>query len=227
MLSPTDQKLILYTYFRSSCSARLRIALNLKNISYDCVYVNLAKDEHRSESHKTLNPSQSVPALVIPDSGHTSFSIGQSIAALEYLEDVYPNTLMLLPPPSDPFARAAIRSSVQIIASDIQPLTTSRALRRVGESGADPNTWTRHFMALGLAAYESAIAKTAGNFSYGDEISLADCCLVPAVWGAQRYDVDMKPFLKIMEIYQRLMEEPAVQKAHWRAQEDTPEEFRK
>ncbi len=223
---PTDQMLTLHTNFRSSCSGRLRIALNLKKIPCECVYVNLLKGEHRSESYKTLNPSQSVPALVIPSKDHESFSIGQSVAALEYLEEAYPETLKLLPPPSDPVARAAIRSLVQIIASDIQPLTNMRIVRRVGDSGADANTWARDFTAVGLAAYESAVTETAGKYSYGDKISIADCCLIPAVWGAQFYDVDMRPFSKVIGIYERLMVEPAVLKAHWRNQEDTPEELK-
>jgi maleylacetoacetate isomerase len=231
-MSPTTSpKLTLHTFYRSSCCARLRIALNHKQIPFSCVYVDLNRDEHHSESHKKLNPSQSVPVLIVSskeDRDHeSSFSVGQSVAALEYLEEAYPETPTLFPAPSgDPVARAAIRSLVQIIVSDIQPVTSTRTLKRVKESGADANAWARAFTNVGFAAYESAVSKTAGKYSYGDEISIADCCLVPAVWGAQRFDIDMKPFPKLGEIYARLMEEPAVQKAHWRNQEDTPEEFR-
>ncbi len=215
-------------YLPDSSAARLRIALNLKKIPHEYVYVDLLKDEHHSASYKKLNPSQSVPALVVPTGkDDESFCIGQSVAALEYLEEAYPDTPRLLPSISNFAARAAVRSLVQIIASDMQPLINLHIIRRIGKLGADADAWGRDLTTAGLSKYEAAIADTAGKYSYGDEMSIADCCIVPVVWGAQHYGVDTTPFTKTMQVYGRMMEEPAVEKAHWRNQEDTPEEFKK
>jgi maleylacetoacetate isomerase len=236
MSTSTAPKLTLHTYFRSSCSARLRIALNLKSIPYESIYVNLLKDEQQTETYKKLNPSASVPALVIPASDsatqHTStFAIGQSIAALEYLEEAYPNaTPRLLPPISEPGGRAAVRSLVQIIASDVQPLTNMRVMRRVSaQAGGDQEAaskWARELMMQGFEAFEAAVGKSGGKYCVGDEMTLADVVLVPAVWGAERYGVEIGRYPKIKEVYERMLQEPAVQKAHWKNQEDTPQELR-
>ncbi|KAJ5825597.1 hypothetical protein N7474_002735 [Penicillium riverlandense] len=214
----------LYTYFRSSCSARVRIALHLKGLAFTPVYVNLLKGEQSSAEHKEINPSGTVPALVVKRASAKPVTITQSLAALEYLDEAFPNTPSLLP--SDPETRATVRSLASIIACDVQPVTNLKILKRVAPLGADREGWSRDLIEDGLRAYEVIAAKSAGKFSVGDTISLADVCLVPAAWGAERIGVDLKAFPVVNEIVRHLEEESAVKSGHWRNQKDTPEEFR-
>ncbi|RSM03781.1 hypothetical protein CEP52_007216 [Fusarium oligoseptatum] len=215
----------LYSYFRSSCSARLRIALNIKSIKYEMVYVNLLKNEQLSDEHKALNPSASVPVLINNTSKGTPFKVGQSVAALEYLEEKHSDTPML-PPASDPEARAMVRTLVNIVCVDIQPPTNLRIMRRIRELGGSAEEWNLQLMTQGMAAYENVAAGTAGKYSFGDEVTLADVCLIPAIWGAQRFGVDLKAFPTISRIVENLKDHPAVVKAHWQNQADTPENLR-
>lgn len=219
-----SDRVTLYTYFRSSCSARLRIALHLKNIPFDSVYVNLLRDEQSTPTHRAINPSGTIPALVIPCvSG--PLTITQSMAALEYLDEAFPDTGPALLP-SDPDARALVRTLASIIACDIQPVTNLRILKRVAPLGADRAAWSKELIEDGLRAYEAIVSRSAGTFSVGDSITLADICLVPAAWGAERVDVDLTGFPVTNRIIQNLENEEAVRKGHWRTQDDTPEEFR-
>ncbi|KAK3719253.1 hypothetical protein LTR37_004472 [Vermiconidia calcicola] len=213
----------LHTYYRSSCSGRLRIALNLKNLHTDYVYVHLFKGEQRSEKHMQLNPSGTVPVLLHQreDEGG-SFSITQSIAALEYLEEIYPDQVPLLPPLSQPPDRAKVRTLVNIVAIDIQPFSNRSVVKRVTDLGGNAEEWNSGFMTKGLQAYEAVAAKTAGRYSVGDRITLADVCLVPAIWAAEKHDVELQKFPTVMRIYKAMSELEAVQKAHWSSQEDTP-----
>jgi maleylacetoacetate isomerase len=221
----SDSDYTLYSYFRSSCSARLRIALNIKSIKYDMVYVNLLKNEQLSDEHKALNPSASVPVLINKASKGTPFKVGQSVAALEYLEEKHPDTPML-PSTSDPEARAMVRTLVDIVCVDIQPPTNLRIMRRVRELGGSAEDWNLQLMTQGMAAYENVAAGTAGKYSFGDEVTLADACLIPAIWNAQRFGVDLKAFPTITRIVENLKDHPAVVKAHWQNQPDTPENLR-
>lgn len=228
----------LYTYFRSSCSARLRIALALKQIPYTQSAVNILQDEHKQPSYLNLNPSQSVPTLVIysNSNGETkNFSITQSIAALEYLEEAFQDTYNILPPRDSFEERSIVRTMCSIIASDIQPVTNMRILKRVktmaAAAGKDEteaaNSWAKELMLDGLAAYESVCKNVAGKYSFGDNITMADCCLVPAVWGAQRYGVSLESTPTIRRIFETLSQDGCVKVSHWNSQEDTPKELRK
>ncbi|KAK5989520.1 putative glutathione S-transferase [Cladobotryum mycophilum] len=212
----------LYSYFRSSCSARVRIVLNLKNIDYDTVPVHLLKDEQLSDAHKALNPSASVPLLVRKGG---SFKIEQSVAAIEYLEEVHPQN-PILPPLSNPEARAAVRTLALIVAADIQPVTNLRIMRRVKALGGAAEEWNKDLMTAGLQAYETIAKEWAGKYSVGDDITLADACLLPAYWNAERFGVDLAAFPVIKKIVEGLSQHPAVVKAHWRNQPDTPEDLR-
>ncbi|PGG96669.1 maleylacetoacetate isomerase [Blastomyces parvus] len=236
----------LYSYFRSSCSARLRIALNLKQIPYTATFINLLKGEQLSPAHRALNPSASVPVLVItttepsPDTEGTSnqqpqsLSISQSIAALEYLEELCTNstnantnkTTPLLPPASSLQTRARVRTLVNIIACDIQPVTNLRIQQRVKSLGADNTLWARELMEAGFAALEAQMVSCAGIYAVGDSLSLADVCLVPAVWGAQRVGVDLGVYPTVKGVFERLERLEGVRMAHWSRQPDTPEELR-
>lgn len=221
----------LYTYFRSSCSARLRIALHLKNIPFTPVFVNLLRDEQSTPTHLTINPSGTVPALVINRSTSTSnpatITITQSLAALEYLDEAFPNNGPNLLP-SDSETRALVRTLSQIIACDIQPVTNLRILKRVAPLGADRAVWSKDLIEDGLRAYEAILSDSgcAGRFSVGDEITMADVCLVPAAWGAERVGVDLSAFPVVQGIVKRLEMEEAVKKGHWQSQPDTPEDLR-
>lgn len=219
-----SDRVTLYTYFRSSCSARLRIALHLKNIPFDSVFVNLLRDEQSSPTHLAVNPSGTVPALVIPRTSGP-LTITQSLAALEYLDEAFPDTGPALLP-SDPEPRALVRTLAAIIACDVQPVTNLRILKRVAPLGADRAAWSKELIEDGLRAYEAIVSCSAGRFSVGDQITLADICLIPAAWGAERVNVDLAGFPVTNRIVQNLEKEDAVRKGHWRTQEDTPAEFR-
>ncbi|GJC77321.1 putative glutathione S-transferase [Colletotrichum liriopes] len=216
-----DPDYTLYSYFRSSCSARLRIALNLKSIPYTTIPTNLLKDEHLSPSHRALNPSASVPLLV--HRAATNFKVTQSVAALEYLEESHPSSTPLLP--QDAQARAVVRSLVNIVACDVQPVTNMRIMRRVRALGGNAELWNRELMADGFAAYEAVVREWAGQYSVGAEISLADVCLLPAYWNAERFGVDLS-YATIGKVVENLKDHPAVVKAHYFNQPDTPEELR-
>ncbi|KAF3389237.1 Maleylacetoacetate isomerase [Penicillium rolfsii] len=218
----------LYTYFRSSCSARLRIALHLKNIPFTPIFINLLRDEQSSPSHLKVNPSGTVPALVVTresESPSITVTITQSLAALEYLDEAFPNQGPLLLP-TNPETRALVRSLSQIIACDIQPVTNLRILKRVAPLGADRAAWSKELIEDGLRAYEAIVADCAGKFSVGDEITMADVCLVPAAWGAERVGVDLSAFPVVDRIVKNLELVEAVKKGHWQRQEDTPEDLR-
>lgn len=218
----------LHTYFRSSCSARLRIALHLKKIPFTPVYVNLLKGEHLSPAYLSTNPSSTVPTLVIQRDFKEPVIITQSLAALEYIDEAFPDKgPALLPPLSDPESRALVRTLADIISCDIQPVTNLRILKRVEPHGVDRAGWSKDLIEHGLRAYEVIVAKSAGRFSVGDQITIADLCLIPAAWGAERVGVDLRAFPVIHRIVINLEAEEAVKLSHWANQGDTPEEFRR
>ncbi|PYH41014.1 maleylacetoacetate isomerase MaiA [Aspergillus saccharolyticus JOP 1030-1] len=232
-------EIILYTYFRSSCSARLRIALNLKSLKYTPVYINLLKNEQHSPENLARNPSGTVPTLLLlnsPDSASPeeeggrsagTVKITQSLPALEYLDEAFPDTLPLLP--ANPETKALVRSLAAIIACDVQPVTNLRILKRVEAVGGDRAAWSRELIEEGLAAYEAVIAVpgVSGLYSVGDEVTVADVCLVPAVWGAERVGVDVKGrFPVVAGVVGRLEGLEGVRRAHWGRQGDTPVELR-
>ncbi|KAI4735411.1 hypothetical protein E4T50_14072 [Aureobasidium sp. EXF-12298] len=175
--------LTLYGYCRSSCSARLRIALDLKAIEYKPIYVNLDNGENLKDEYSAKNPSRSVPTLMVDD----SWCIPQSVAALEYLEEAYPQLTSLLP--ADAKSRADVRTLTYIITIDTQPLTNDTPTERAESSGAKPEEWLKFFTERGLKAFETVVSRTAGRYCCGDAITLADVCLVPALWNAEKNGV--------------------------------------
>jgi maleylacetoacetate isomerase len=199
---------ILYSYFRSSASWRVRIALAYKKIDYEYRAVNLIKDggEQKQAAYMALNPSGLVPALVID--GHT---LGQSVAILEYLEESRPEPRLL---PTDLFQRAVVRQMVQIIAADTQPVQNLRVLNHVEKIGGNKQEWAQHYIALNFTALETLLLRHAGRCCVGDQLSMADVCLVPQLANANRFGVDLSKFPTITRIGASLAERPEFKAAH-------------
>ncbi|KAI8923831.1 glutathione S-transferase [Entophlyctis helioformis] len=205
------QKLKLYSYWRSSASWRIRIILNHKGIDYETLSVNLLKSEQRGEAFLAVNPAGLLPALQLP-SGEI---IVESPAIAELLEEMHPEHPLL---PTDLVARAKIRAIMSLIACDIHPVQNLRVLQYAGEDRkAD---WAKHFMTLGFEGLEALLKQTAGKYCFGDELTLADAFLVPQVFNAYRWGVDMTKFPLIAAIDARLAEVDAIKKAHASNQPD-------
>lgn len=184
----------LYTYFRSSCSARVRIAAHLKGIPLEYKFIQLLKNDQQSEAYSSVNPSQSVPTLIVSEDGKEDIIIRQSVAIVEYFEEAFPHSTPLLPPLSEPAARAKVRELVNIVACDVQPVTNLRIMQKIKPAGLDAGEWQKHFMTLGLHAYETIAKEYAGRYSVGDSVTLADVVLAPAYENALRYGVDVGLF---------------------------------
>lgn len=219
-----EEQLKLFTYFRSSCSARLRIALAFKKIHHETTYVNIKDGEHMSEEYAQVNPSRSVPTLRVP--GSPPRFLTQSVAALEYLEEAYPMAPPLLPPPEDYLSRATVRVLVNIIANDLQPVTNMKVLKATGELGGDAVAWMTPYYEQAFSSYEEILKESAGKHSHGNTLSLADVCLAPACWNAERYGISLDPYPTLAKVCNAMSEHPAVQAAHWTNQEDCPHELR-
>ena len=193
----------LYTFFRSSAAFRMRIALNCKGLAYEAQAVSLPKDEHKLASYLLVHPQGLVPAL--EDGG--KFYV-QSLAMMEYLEETHPQPPLL---PATPEDRAYVRAVAQIIACEIHTLNNLRTLRYVKKSyGLDEdgvNVWYRHWIAEGLHGLEIFLAssKKTGKYCYRDQVTIADCCLVPQVFNAQRYQCDLAPYPTTMAIFGECM----------------------
>lgn len=210
----------LYTYFRSSAAYRVRIALNLKGLSYQSIPVHLLKGggEQLQDSYRAINPGALVPSL--QDGAAT---LTQSLAILEYLEEIHPEIALL---PGDALGRARVRALALIVACDIHPLNNLRVLKYLKNTLQLPedsrNDWYRHWVQQGLGTIEAHLARDSqsGAFCHGDSPTLADCCLIPQVYNAQRYQVDLAPYPTIERIHTRCAELPAFIDAHPEQQAD-------
>ncbi|MGH8124087.1 MAG: maleylacetoacetate isomerase [Rudaea sp.] len=213
----------LYSYWRSSAAYRVRIALNLKGLAYDVLPVHLVDsggEQHRPE-FRAVNPQELIPVLI--DGAH---SIRQSIAIIEYLDEVYPSGAHLLP--AAPLARARVRGLALAIACDVHPLNNTRALqyleRELHIAPAERARWTRHWIALGFAALEELLAPdpASGRFCHGDAPGMADALLVPQLYNARRWSLDLAPYPTLCRIDAECAALDAFERARPENQLDAP-----
>lgn len=216
----------LYHYWRSSASYRARLALNLKGLDYAIHPINLLADggQQHQEHYRSINPQGLVPTLV-----HNGHAIGQSLAIMEYLDEVFPSNALL---PSEPLERAKVRGIALYVASEGQPLMNLRVLQYLeAEHGLDDAAkavWVRHWLTINFSNIEQQLASNVahGDFVHGNQPGMAECCLVPHVFAAARFNLDMQDYPTVNRIVALCLPLPAFQKAHPGRQPDTPEEFR-
>jgi maleylacetoacetate isomerase len=211
----------LYSYWRSSAAYRVRIALNLKGLAYEIVPVHLVRHggEQHSPEYRKINPQELVPTLV--DGRRV---IRQSIAIVEYLDETYDGEMKLLPPTARD--RARVRALAMLVACDIHPLNNTRVVRYLDrELGADEaarHRWMRHWMEEGFASFEELVARhpSTGLFCEGDTPTIADVCLVPQVYNARRFGVDLSPYPTIEAIVAACLQLDAFDRARPENQPD-------
>lgn len=215
-----DEKPVLYTYFRSSCSWRVRIALELAGMEVEQRAIHLVRDggEQLLPSYSQLNPMKQVPCLQID-----GLRISQSMAIMEYINDLRPEANLL---PKDPRSRAKVRMICELINSGIQPLQNLSVMNRHSDKQEERMAWSKHWITTGFRALETVLSETAGEACVGDTVSLADCCLVPQVYNATRFSVDLSEFPVISRINSNLQTRPEFVAAHPSSQPDCPPELR-
>ena len=210
----------LYSFFRSSAAYRVRIALNLKGLSYDYVAKHLRRGEQTKPEYRSIHPQGLIPAL---EDG--SVVIPQSLAIIEYLEEAYPQTPRLLPAAAAD--RAIVRAMSQAIACEIHPLNNLRVLNylksQMGQTEDATHVWIRHWIAEGFAALEQLIRTHSddGNYCFGADVTLADVCLVPQVYNARRFETDVSPYPTLVAVATHLERLPAFAAARPEVQPDT------
>jgi len=201
----------LWSYWRSSCAYRVRIALGLKGLAFEYAAVHLMRDggqQHRPEFH-ALNPHGQVPVLEVEDDGRT-IPLVQSMAIIEYLDERYPEPPLL--PRSAP-ARAHVRALAELVNSGIQPLQNTATFDELRKHGVATEPWTRHFIARGLTSLERLAQPSAGTFLFGDEVGLADLYLVPQLYNARRWGVTLDAFPTLIRADENARALPAFQAA--------------
>ncbi|XP_001357837.4 probable maleylacetoacetate isomerase 1 [Drosophila pseudoobscura] len=209
---------ILYATWLSSCSWRVRIALTLKQIPYDIQATSLLQvGEHHAytDKYREVNPMQTVPSLQID--GH---SLCDSVAIMHYLEETRPKIPLL---PQDVMKRAKVREIVELICSAIQPLQNRLVLEHVGKEKS--LVWAQHWIGRGFQGLDRVLAGSAGKYCVGDELSMADVCLVPQVFNARMYKVDLSPYPNIVRLDHELQSLPAFKSSHPHQQPDCPPKF--
>jgi maleylacetoacetate isomerase len=188
--------LVLYTYWRSSSAYRVRLALGAKGLAYRSVFVNLLQGAQKAGDHVARSPMGAVPCLEV--AGKT---FAESVAIIELLEELHPTPALL---PRDPFARARVRALVEVVNSGTQPLQNLHTLEHLSPDPEVRKPWIQHFITRGLTAFEAMMATNdresglgRSKFAYGDTLTIADCFLLPQVYNARRYHVDLAPFPRV------------------------------
>jgi maleylpyruvate isomerase len=186
---------VLYGYFRSTAAYRVRIALGLKGLAAEHRFVHLRKGEQTQEAYRNINPAGLVPFWSDGD-----LHLAQSLAIIEYLDETHPDPPLL---PQGAEARAIAREMAQVVCCDIHPVGNLRVLNRLIELGVDDaarTKWSRHWIETGFDAIENRLAQLPGPFAFGAQPTLADICIVPQVFNARRFGVDLAPYPRIREI---------------------------
>jgi len=206
----------LYSAWRATAPYRVRIGLALKGAPYDYAAIDLIKGEQRAPAYEAVNRQKLTPAL---DLGGGRV-LTQSLSILEWLEEEYPEPPLL---PKTSLDRQAVRAMAQIVACDIHPLNNTRVGRKLNKMGIDQAgilEWTQGWIRDGFDALEPMIAQYGKGFAFGDTPSLADCCLIPQVYSARRYEVDLSPWPAIVAVDERAQAHPAFAVAHPNQQPD-------
>jgi len=208
----------LFSYWRSSCSWRVRIALALKGVDFETEAVHLVKDggQQHAEDFKAKNPMAQIPVLV-----YEGVPLTQSLAIIEFLEEKHPKPSLL---PDDAVQRAKVRAVAETIASGIQPLQNLSVLQKIGSE--KKMGWAHDVIESGLAAVEKLVAETAGTYCFGNQVTVADLCLIPQIYNATRFKVDMKQFPTLSKIQSNCEQLEAFKVSHPNAQPDCPEDQR-
>jgi len=200
---------ILHSYWRSGAAYRTRIALNVKGLEYEQVDVDLRQRAHKSDAYLALNPQGMVPALEVEGAVLT-----QSVAILEWLEEAYPEPALL---PVAPLERARVRAMAAVIGCDIHPLNNLRVLGAVRGLGADQagvDAWAGVWITAGFDALEQMVAADGAGWSYGATPTLVDCYLIPQLYSARRFNLDLAPWPKLLAVEQAAETHPAFIAAH-------------
>ncbi|MBT9473953.1 MAG: maleylacetoacetate isomerase [Pseudomonadota bacterium] len=200
---------VLHSAWRATAPYRVRIGLALKGVAYDYAAVDLIAGQQREPAYRAVNPQGLTPALDIGGQVLT-----QSLAILEWLEETYPDPAIL---PQAPLDRATVRSIAGVIACDIHPLNNTRVGRALNKMGIDKDgilAWTQGWIIDGFTGLEPVIAKHGRGFAFGDQPTIADCCLVPQVYSARRFEVDLTPFPAIRAAADHAAQHPAFAAAH-------------
>jgi len=217
-----SESLQLYSYWRSSAAYRVRIGLNLKGLPYDIVPVHLVRDggQQHSDAYRVLNPQELVPTL-----GHGQRRLTQSLAILEYLDEVWPTPPLL---PATARERQRVRALALLVACEVHPLNNLRVLQYFEHEWNVPqperDQWVKHWIEDGFRAAEALLAEhpSTGDFCEGEMPTLADCCLVPQVYNARRFGVDLAPYPTIRRIEAACLALPAFDAARPENQPDAP-----
>ena len=194
---------VLYTYWRSSATYRVRIALNIKGIAFESAPIHLVRNggEQSTEAYRAINPAAVVPAMRLMDGR----ILTQSLAIIEYLEEMHPEPALL---PKELLLRARVRAAAQLIASDIHPINNLRVAQylkgTLGQSQESTTAWMRHWMQIGLSAYADLLDSSV-DFSFGNSPTLADICLVPQLYNARRWGLDLGSLERLTEIERRCL----------------------
>lgn len=217
-----SEPLQLYSYWRSSAAYRVRIGLNLKGLPCEIVPVHLVQDggQQHSDAYRAINPQELVPTL-----GHGQRRLGQSLAILEYLDEVWPDRPLL---PATARARQRVRALALLVACDVHPLNNLRVLQYFEREWNVPqperDAWVKHWITDGFAAAEALLAEhpSTGDFCEGETPTLADCCLIPQIYNARRFGVDMAAYPTLARIEAACLALPAFDAARPENQPDAP-----